>query len=428
MILHDWLVDAADLLAEPDPGPTPWLVEGLVVDRSLAAIVGRWKTTKSWAMLELGVSIATGVAAFGTAAVPEPGPVVYVIEESGRKPLQRRLDMLCRGRGIKPERLRGQLFLAANARVKLDDDEWQARLVELGADVKPRAFIFDPLARMKAPDRDENAQGAMAEVIEYLRRLRDAADAAILFVHHTGHNGDHMRGSSDLESAWESRLAFARDGDSGTVTVTAAHREAEDGAVVAYTLEHRPDPATIRLRPTTLPLVERVLEWIDENEPATADTIAKGVDTRATDVRRVLHMLVEDGTLDVGQSGKRDKLDRPVKDKAYRRHGGSSQTLENDVLETAPGTTHDDPSRHGTRHSGPSDDTQEPTGIVARPDVGRTGTSHREGGTALVPRPVSLETDEGRATHTAPQTEDSTTEADDETERLWRLGEEMGLT
>src|SRR5205809_1058849 len=43
-----WLVDAAELLAEPDPGPTPWLVDELIVDRAIVAAVGRWKTTKSY--------------------------------------------------------------------------------------------------------------------------------------------------------------------------------------------------------------------------------------------------------------------------------------------------------------------------------------------------------------------------------------------
>jgi RecA-family ATPase len=119
--MSDWLVDAADLLAEPDPGPTPWLVEGLIVDQALAAVVGKWKTTKSWGMLEVAVSIATGTPAFGTAAVPQPGPVVYVIEESGRRALWRRLDSLCRGHAIHPDQLRDRLLLAANARVKLDD-------------------------------------------------------------------------------------------------------------------------------------------------------------------------------------------------------------------------------------------------------------------------------------------------------------------
>ena len=61
------LIDAADLLAQPDPGPTPWLVEGLIVDQVLIAAVGRWKTTKSYGLLDICISIATGRPAFGVA-------------------------------------------------------------------------------------------------------------------------------------------------------------------------------------------------------------------------------------------------------------------------------------------------------------------------------------------------------------------------
>jgi RecA-family ATPase len=120
----DWYVDAADLLAQPDPGPTPWLVDGLIVDQALIACVGRWKTTKSYGLLDVCISIATGRPAFGALEVPNPGPVLLISEESGSAAMWRRLDSLCRGRAIRPEELRGRLFIAANSRVKLDDARW----------------------------------------------------------------------------------------------------------------------------------------------------------------------------------------------------------------------------------------------------------------------------------------------------------------
>src|SRR5581483_641639 len=122
-----------------------------------------------------------------------------------------------RGNAIEREQLKGKLYLSANASAKLDDPSWQARLLALGRDLQPRLFVFDPLARMKASTRDENAQGDMAELIEFMRRLRDESGAAVAFVHHTGHSGENMRGTSDLESAWESRLTWKRDGTSADV-------------------------------------------------------------------------------------------------------------------------------------------------------------------------------------------------------------------
>ncbi len=57
---HPWMESAADLLAEDDPGPTPYLVEGLIVDRAVTAIQGPYKVGKTWIVLYLGIAIVTG--------------------------------------------------------------------------------------------------------------------------------------------------------------------------------------------------------------------------------------------------------------------------------------------------------------------------------------------------------------------------------
>jgi hypothetical protein len=107
---QDFFECARDLLAEPDPGPTPWLVQDLIVDQALTAVVGRWKTMKSYALLDIAISIVTGTPWLGRLPVKTkpmrphslPYAVVLVLEESGRTALRRRLDSLCRGRGLRP--------------------------------------------------------------------------------------------------------------------------------------------------------------------------------------------------------------------------------------------------------------------------------------------------------------------------------------
>jgi hypothetical protein len=370
----DWVIDGGELLSRPDPGPTPWLIEDLVVDQSIAAIVGRWKTTKSWAALDCGICVCTGQAAFGTHHVPDPGPVVYVIEESGEEALQRRLAALCRGRGLHPDDLRGRLLLAPNRGVKLDSPDWQARLIELGHGVRPRAFIFDPLARMKNAARIENDQTDMAPLIEYLRLLRDETHATALFVHHTGHQGDHMRGSSDLESAWESRLAFRRDPDTRLVTVQAEHREAgeDDHSTVAYELAWDSETRTMRLRSTQLPTDQRCIDWLSQNAPATTDEIAKGVNIRRSDVKRTMDRLKEAGTA--------ERSDVPRSRKDGRHITVSAWILSNQArLSNDPA-----PSDNGTAQDGGASDSPNP---FRRPaPLGADGDGGR-GGTAQTPIP-----------------------------------------
>jgi hypothetical protein len=291
-----WLVDAADLLAEPDPGPVSYLVEGLIVEAALTAAVGRWKTTKSYAMLELAISIVSGRPAFGELAIPAPGPVVFVIEESGRAALWRRLDALSRGRAITREDLRG-LLLAPNERVKLDDADWQARLIDLGQRVQPRLFIFDPLARMKAPARDESAQTDMAAVIEFLRELRDATGAAVAFVHHLGHSGEHMRGSSDLESVWESRLAWTKK-DDGLIELASEHREAEAGTPLRYRIDWDATTRTIRF-PLEKPddsVVEEVRAYLIKNPSASANAVVSALGGTRSEVLKAVRVVRGSGT------------------------------------------------------------------------------------------------------------------------------------
>lgn len=359
-----WLIDAADLLAEPDPGATPWLVDDLIVDAAIVAVVGRWKTTKSYGLLDLCISIATGEPAFGRYAIPTPGPVVFVNEESGRAAMWRRLDALRRGRGIDRERLRDRLFVSPNARVKLDDPAWQTQLIDLGTMIRPRLFVFDPLARMKAAGRDENAQTDMGVLIDFLRELRDTTGAAVCFVHHTGHaGGDRMRGSSDLESAWESRLVWKRDGQSPLVTIETEHREAEGSEPLQYRIAWDGDLRTIRFNAVNdqdglPPLSQRIIEWLREHPHQKADEIAKGIETRASDVRRTLADLEQAGTTHNGPSGRRDAAGRAIRDKVWNLANSLPQTLDLPRPDTRP--TQDDPP---AEHRGSS---QRPTYIGGR--------------------------------------------------------------
>jgi AAA domain len=340
-----WLLDAAELLTEPDPGPTPWLVEDLIVDQAIVAAVGRWKTTKSYALLDICISVATGEPAFGELAIPEPGPVVFVNEESGRAALWRRLDSLCRGRAIAPDRLHERLFVAANARQRLDDEAAQRELLEIGERFEPRLFVFDPLARMKSPRREENAQTDMAVLIEFVRELRDQVGAAVCFVHHTGHAGDTMRGSSDLESAWESRLAWKREGQSPLVEIHAEHREAEAGSPIRYRVSWDHDTRTMRFpfvgEEGAPPLDHRILDWLSEHPNQKAEEVAKGVQVRVSDVRRTLETLENAGTTHNGPSGRQDAMGRPIRDKVWNLSSQAAQQLT--MARPDDGTSQDDP-------------------------------------------------------------------------------------
>jgi hypothetical protein len=332
----EWYIDAAELLAKPDPGPTPWLIENLIVDQALVACVGRWKTTKSYGLLDLCIAVATGRPAFGALAVPKRGPVVFVNEESGEAALWRRLDALCRGRAIDRDELREHLYVAANARVKLDDPGWQNELSDLGRAIHPRLFVFDPLARMKGIGRKENDQDQMDVVIDFWRELRTETKAAVALVQHTGHQGDHMRGTSDLETAWETRLAWVRDGQNPVVTIKSEHREAEAAEPIQYRIAWDGQTRTMRFDLEHDPIALKVVDYLREHPDASANEVYKEVGGNRKDVLAAVKQHKEQG----GSNEVEPPRNHPPQ--AALESGTSSPPVR------AAGTTTEEPGTNGT--------------------------------------------------------------------------------
>ena len=324
------LTTASDLLTEPDPGPTCWLIEDLIVASSIVAFVSRWKTTKSYALLDMAISIVTGRPLFGALKVPQPGPVLYVCEESGRHALHRRLSALCRGRAIEPAEL-DQLVLSANERVKLDNPRWQNEILEAIHGRDYSLIVFDPLARMKAPTRNESAQNEMAEAIEFLRLLRHTMGeegGAVGFVHHLGHQGEHMRGSSDLESVWESRIAWRRDGHSSVVTLNAEHREAESGDPVSYRIAWNHDTRSMRFNLETDTLDQNVANYLRAHPGASANEVCDELGGKRRNVLAAVKRYREQGGSHPGEPPGNHPVEAPLGGGSHPRpfRGGGTTT------------------------------------------------------------------------------------------------------
>ena len=78
-----------DLMNDVIPPPRP-IVEDLLHEGMLL-FGGKSKRGKSWLMLDLALSVATGTRVWGHFTVPEPQPVLYVALEDGRRRIQKRL-------------------------------------------------------------------------------------------------------------------------------------------------------------------------------------------------------------------------------------------------------------------------------------------------------------------------------------------------
>jgi len=150
------------------------------------------------------------------------------------------------------------------------------------------------LARLKDATRNENEQTAVGAIIDFWRRLRDETEAAVALVHHQGHVGGHMRGSSDLESVWETRLTWARDG--ATITLTSEHREAESGPELKYRLAWDDVTRTMRLPVVEDDLEQKVRQYLVEHPKASANDVAKAVEGNRQRILEIVRSLREGGS------------------------------------------------------------------------------------------------------------------------------------
>jgi hypothetical protein len=208
----------------------------------------------------------------------------------------------------------------------------------------------------------------MASLIEFIRHLREQTGAAVGFVHHTGHEGVHMRGSSDLESMWESRLTWKRDGQASLVGLKSEHREAESGDEISYRIAWDGLTRSMRFELTgdqaagLPPLRERVVDWLREHRDQKAEDVARGLEIRTSDVRSALRGLSEAGTTHEGPSGRRDKAGRVIRDKVW------NLTTEAGLWPVPDDGTGQDEPHDGHRGSVPRPGSLDPDGTDEPPD------------------------------------------------------------
>ena len=214
--LDDWAPTAYDLLNRGPIPPVQWLIHGLLPTGGLLALQGAYKSGKTELLLELAITIATGEPCFGQLPVDTQGPVLLLLEESMEVDTQRRVDQLARGRNLKrdDERLR-LLRIPSNRGITLTDPEWMQRITKAAQTIGAVLVAFDPLVRVKGIDADENQQADMAPALQALVDLRRATGATVGFSHHVGHGETHrMRGSSDFEAWWSTKIAVTTKGKS----------------------------------------------------------------------------------------------------------------------------------------------------------------------------------------------------------------------
>ena len=187
------------------PPPPAQIIEGILHQGCKMILGGTSKSNKSWCLLDLAISVASGQPWWGRQCTKMP--VVYINFELHDWALGQRINAICAGRpecqGIGDSlavwNLRGKNADLTTLRPKLEE---QLERHQFGL------IILDPAYKVLG-DRDENANGEIASLMNELEAMAQASGASIVVAHH------FAKGDSTSKSALDRMSgagAWARDG------------------------------------------------------------------------------------------------------------------------------------------------------------------------------------------------------------------------
>jgi len=205
-----------DQLEEMEFPAPPVIIEGILHQGCKMILGGTSKSNKSWSLLDLALSVATGQPWWGRACTALP--VIYINFELPVWSIKNRMWSLrtnrpdCQGKG-KPLHfwnLRGR-----NADITLLRPQLEERLAKHHYGL----IVLDPAYKVLG-NRDENANGEIADLMNEFESLAQASGAAVVVAHHFAKGDSTAKNAMDRMSG---AGAWVRDPDS--IMVLTPHEE-----------------------------------------------------------------------------------------------------------------------------------------------------------------------------------------------------------
>jgi hypothetical protein len=180
--------------------PCGWLCRPIWPADAYGVLAAEKKAGKTWAMLDLVVSVASGTPWLGVYAVERSGPVLVFLGEGGRRKMLRRLRAVCDAKGVRVEALP---IVASFRAPHLTNQEALTVVSDKLAEVRPVLMVIDPLY-LAARGAKSSSLYDMGTHLENVQAIAQRAGAALVIAHHwnqtgTGRGADRMSGAGPAE-------------------------------------------------------------------------------------------------------------------------------------------------------------------------------------------------------------------------------------
>jgi len=213
-----------------------WLVENYLEKQSLNMIYGEPGTYKSFMAMELAFCIGPGFDWYGNATLK--GDVVYLAGE-GASGIQKRFAAL----ELKYSNTQQGIFVSSKPAEILSTNSVDEILKAIDDNkCKPVLIVVDTLHR-NFGEGDENSSKDIGAFIKHLDLIKEKTGAAILCIHHSGHNtNSHARGSSAIRASLDTEYQLKTKG-AGVELICKKMKEYEKPDLMEFILK----PITINV-------------------------------------------------------------------------------------------------------------------------------------------------------------------------------------
>lgn len=187
-------------LVDQYPDLRPVLIDGLLRLGETMNVIAASKVGKSWAVLDLALSVATGRPWLGRFATT-PGRVLILDNELHPETLAHRLRTVMSARGVRLADVRDRILIKP-LRGRLQDltqlkgmiEEWGIKRGDVSL------IVCDALYRFFPVDTDENSNAGIASLYNLVDHLADAVGAGLVLVHHASKGSQTDKAVTDVGS------------------------------------------------------------------------------------------------------------------------------------------------------------------------------------------------------------------------------------
>ncbi|MEK9597327.1 MAG: AAA family ATPase [Alphaproteobacteria bacterium] len=215
-----------------------WHIEDILEKHALAAGFGAPAAGKTFVLLDMVLSVASGVDYHGHSV--EQGTCFYIAGE-GHNGFARRCMAWANSHSID---LKQVPFFKSNKAIVMNEaasvELMHQTIKELSAQYgKPSIVCIDTVARSMGGD--ENSTKDMGEFIKQIDKIKDEHGCTVLLAHHTGvATKDRARGSSALLGALDCEFKIERFSDTTTTVTFTKMKDAQEPDPIAFLKVHVP--------------------------------------------------------------------------------------------------------------------------------------------------------------------------------------------